>query len=78
MVADIFRQSSTIKKLPTALFWFAFCFIRTEYEEMLRIFPYSVQMPEHADQNNSLPLRRGRWVGGFQVNGQIAVKRGET
>ena len=35
------------------LFWSAFSHIRTEYEEILRISPYSVQMWENADQNNS-------------------------
>ena len=34
------------------LFWSAFSRIRTEYGEILRISPYSVQMREKADQNN--------------------------
>ena len=35
------------------LFWSAFSRIRTEYGEILPISPYSVQMRENADQNNS-------------------------
>ena len=35
------------------LFWFVFSRIRTEYGEILRISPYSVQMQENMDQNNS-------------------------
>ena len=35
------------------LFWSTFSRIRTEYEEILRISRYSVQMRENADQNNS-------------------------
>ena len=42
------------KKRPfSELFWCAFSRIRTKYEEMLRISPYSVRMRENADQNNS-------------------------
>ena len=35
------------------LFWSAFSRIWTEYEEILRIFQYSVRMRENAEQNNS-------------------------
>ena len=35
------------------LFWSVFSRIRTEYGEILRISPYSVQMRENANQNNS-------------------------
>ena len=35
------------------LFWSAFSFIWTEYGEIRNISPYSVQMRENADQNNS-------------------------
>ena len=35
------------------LFWPAFSRIWTEFGEILRIFPYSVQMQENVDQNNS-------------------------
>ena len=35
------------------LFWFAFSSIRTECGEILRISPYSVQIQENTDQNNS-------------------------
>ena len=42
------------KKCPyLELFWFAFSRIRTEYEEIRSISPYSVRMRENADQNNS-------------------------
>ena len=43
-----------VKKYPCSeLFWSAFSRIRTEYGEILCISPYSVQMPENTDQNNS-------------------------
>ena len=35
------------------LFWSVFSRIWTEYGEMLRIFPYSVQIRENKDQSNS-------------------------
>ena len=35
------------------LFWSAFSCVRTEYGEILCISPYSVQMLENTDQNNS-------------------------
>ena len=35
------------------LSWYAFSRIRTEYGEILRIFPHSVRIPENTDQNNS-------------------------
>ena len=42
------------KKCPySELFWSAFSRIRSEYREILRIFPYSVRMRENANQNNS-------------------------
>ena len=42
------------EKCPySELFWSLFSHIRTEYEEMLRISPYSVRMQEYTDQNNS-------------------------
>ena len=42
------------KKCPySELFWSAFCRIRTEYEEIQSISPYSDRMRENADQNNS-------------------------
>ena len=41
------------KKSPySELFWSAYSRIRTEYWEILRISPYSVQMRENADQSN--------------------------
>ena len=48
-----FMQYSLRKKCPySELFWFVFSRIRTEFGEILRISPYSVQMRENADQNN--------------------------
>ena len=45
---------SLLEKWPySELHWSAFSRIRTEYREILRIFPYSVRMREYADQNNS-------------------------
>ena len=42
------------EKCPySELFWSEFSRIRTEYEEILRISQYSVQMRENTDQNNS-------------------------
>ena len=42
------------KKYPyLELFWPVFSGIRTEYREILRISPVSVQMQENADKNNS-------------------------
>ena len=35
------------------LSWSAFSRIRTEYDEILRISPYSVRVWENVDQNNS-------------------------
>ena len=43
-----------VKKCPySELFWSVFSRIRTEYGEILRISPYSVQIRENTDQNNS-------------------------
>ena len=42
------------KKSPSSeLFWSVFSYIRTKYGEILIISPYSIQMRENADQNNS-------------------------
>ena len=42
------------EKCPySELFWFTFSRFWTEYEEIRIISPYSVQMRENADQNNS-------------------------
>ena len=35
------------------LFWSVFSHIWTEYEKILSIFPYSVQMRQNTDQNNT-------------------------
>ena len=46
--------ASLRKKCPySKLFWSVFSRIWTEYGEILCISPYSVQMRENADQNNS-------------------------
>ena len=42
------------EKCPySKLFWSVFSRIRTEYGQILRIFPYSDRMRENTDQNNS-------------------------
>ena len=41
------------KCLYSELFWSAFSSIRTEYRDIRNISPYSAQMRENADQNNS-------------------------
>ena len=42
------------KKYPySELVWSVFSHIRTKYEEILSISPYSVQMQENTDHNNS-------------------------
>ena len=41
------------KRPYSELFWYVFSGIRTEYGEILRISPYTVQMRENTDQNNS-------------------------
>ena len=42
------------KRSPySELFWSVFSRIRTEYGAIRSISPYSVQMPENTDQNNS-------------------------
>ena len=42
------------KKCPySELFWFVFFRIQIEYGEIRSISPYSVQMRENADHNNS-------------------------
>ena len=47
-------ENKLFEKCPCSeLFWSAFSRIWTEYEEILCISPYSVQMRENADQNNS-------------------------
>ena len=50
----ILQRLSLREKYPySELFWSAFCCIRIEHGEILRISPYSVQMRDNADQNNS-------------------------
>ena len=38
----------------TEFFWPLFSHILTEYEDLLRKSPYSVQIPENPDQKNSV------------------------
>ena len=43
-----------LEKCPySEFFWSVFSHIWTEYEEIIRISPYSVRMLENTDQNNS-------------------------
>ena len=49
-----FLLPHTVRKVSVCgVFWSVFFCIRTEYGEMLRISPYSVQIRENADQKNS-------------------------
>ena len=41
------------KRLYSEFFWSVFSRILTDYGEILRISPYSVQIPENTDQKNS-------------------------
>ena len=48
------KYHSWCEKCPySELLWFAFSRIRTEYGEIRSISPYSVEIRENADQNNS-------------------------
>ena len=48
-------QLALREKCPySELYWSVFSRIQTEYGEIPRIFPYSVQMWENTDQNNSV------------------------
>ena len=49
----IWKTSQRKKCLISEIFWSVFSCIWTEYGEMLRISPYSVQMRENTDQKNS-------------------------
>ena len=52
--SHLLKKPSQRKKCPCSeLFWSAFSRIRTEYGEIRRISPYSVQMRKNEDQNNS-------------------------
>ena len=52
--AKSFAATNTAWKCPYSEFlWSVFSRIRTEYGEILRISPYSVQMQENTDQKNS-------------------------
>ena len=57
LYAEIVNEKKLLplrKKRPyLELFSFVFPRIRTEYEEILRIFLYSVRMQENTDENNS-------------------------
>ena len=52
-ILSIISSHIHYKVSVSVLFWSAFSRIRTEYGEMQCISPYSVQMRENADQNNS-------------------------
>ena len=56
-IADIAERNvevSLCEKCPySELFWSVFSRIRTKYEKILRISPYSVRIRENMDQNNS-------------------------
>ena len=52
--SEVFLHVSLREKCPCSeLFCSTFCWICTEYGEILRISPYSFQIWENADQNNS-------------------------
>ena len=52
--AETYKHLTLREKRPySELFWCAFSRIRTEYEEIPSISPYSVRMQGNADQNNS-------------------------
>ena len=55
------------KCLYTELFWSVFSRIRTEYEETLRISPYSVRLRENMDKKNSEYLHFLRSVELYRV-----------
>ena len=60
-LVDIFeKQQETVQQVVnifmtsySEFFWSLFSLIRTEYEEIPQISPYSVQMRENTDQKNS-------------------------
>ena len=53
-IHKIVLNISLLEKCPySELFWSIFSYIRTEYEEILRISLYSVQMWKNMDHNNS-------------------------
>ena len=54
-VKSVHSQQPTLReKCPySELFWSVFSRFRTEYEEILSIYPYSDRMRENTDQNNS-------------------------
>ena len=52
-VTFFIQTESQTLYMYSELLWSIFSRIRTEYEETLRSSPYSVQMRENMDQNNS-------------------------
>ena len=52
MVNNVTKHSHCVKCLYLEFFWSLFSRIRTEYVEILRIFPYSLRMRENTDQKN--------------------------
>ena len=55
MLKDLLQnEGSRRKKCPySEFFWFAFCRIQTEYEDLLCKSPHSVRIRENADLKNS-------------------------
>ena len=52
LLTNTFKDTLREKCQYSELLLSAFSRIRTEYEEILRIFPYLVRMRENTDQNN--------------------------
>ena len=52
LLTNTFKDALREKCQYSELFWSAFSRIRTEYEDILRIFSYLVRMRENTDQNN--------------------------
>ena len=50
---DFQENTFCLKCWNSKFFWSVFSRIWTEYGELLCIYPYSVQMHENMDQNNS-------------------------
>ena len=69
---DLLHSISLREKCPCSeFFWSAFSRIRTEYEGILRISPYSVQTREKAEQKNSEYGHFSRSVGHFYIYAKL-------
>ena len=62
------------KFLCSEFFWSVFSCIWTEYEDLLRIFPYLVRMRENADQKSSKHEYFSRSVCLYVVNVNILIQ----